>query len=404
MPKYRHESDNGDDRRQSDLRSVLAALRSVRLTFFITGALFATWAARIPTIKAHVGLDDGSLAIAFAGLNLGAILGLQIGGVITSRFGSRSTLRVTMPLFATTLSGLLLASDLIGLTVAAFIFAMANSVVDIAMNVHGVRIEKEIRQHLLSGIHACHSLGMISGSLVGAVAEHGRVPITVHFMGISVLAAMVATIETRPLLPTMADPIPRGIASKRSKQSWIERWPARLIALGALAFCVALAEGAANDWAAVYLHEETGASTAVAAIGFGIFAGSMFIGRLAGDRLVGRFGPERPFLIGTLVAGLGLGVALLLGGTTAGLIGLALFGFGISYTLPLTFTASGYVSRIHPTQAITNVSTLGYLGFFTGPALIGFVADGFGLSVGLGVPALIVLLAAAGARAVRKQD
>lgn len=380
------------------------ALRSVRLTFFVTGVLFATWAARIPTIKTQLGLSNGELAVAFAGLNLGAVLGLQVGSVITSRFGSRGALRVTMPLFAVSLSGLLLATGLTGLTTAVFIFAVANSVADIAMNAHGVAIERGTRRALLSGVHAWHSLGMASGSLVGAAAEHGRLPIAGHFVGITVSVLVVTAVGTRSLLPSATDVVPGRTADIQVEQRRRTRWPIRLIVLGALAFCVALAEGAANDWAAVYLHDETGASTTIAAVGFGLFAGSMCLGRLAGDRLVGRFGPVRPFLAGTLVAGIGLGVALLLGGVTSGLVGLALFGFGISYTLPVTFSASGFVSELHPTRAIAAVSTLGYLGFFTGPPLIGFVAEGFGLSIALGVPVLVVLLAGIGARAVRPPD
>lgn len=378
-----------------------AALLAVRLTFFLNGVLFATWVARTPTIKAQLGLSDGGLAIAFVGLNLGAVLGLRLGGIIAPRVGSRSTLRVVMPLFAVSLSALPLATDLIGLAAAVFVFAVANSVIDVAMNTHAVAVEKRIGRALLSGIHAFHSLGMISGSLLGAFAEHARLPIAAHFSVISVLAAAVATVGTRSLLPSSADAAPSSALGERVDRRRRTHWPARLIVLGALAFCVALAEGAANDWAAVYLHGEAGASTSIAAVGFSAFAASMFLGRLAGDRLVEQFGPVRSFLAGTLVAGLGLGTALLIGGTPAGLVGLALFGFGLSYTLPVTFAASGSVPDIHPTRAIANVSTLGYLGFFTGPALIGFVAEKSGLTIGLAVPVLIVLLASFGASAVR---
>jgi hypothetical protein len=133
---------------------------------------------------------------------------------------------------------------------------------------------------LLSGIHACHSLGMISGSLLGAAAEHIRLSIAVHFGLSSVIAAVVAVVGTRSLLPSSTDAVPSSALDDRAT---------------------------------------------IAAVGFGIFATSMFLGRLVGDRLVERFGPVRPFPIGTLVAGLGLGTALLIGGTPAGLVGLALF-------------------------------------------------------------------------------
>ncbi|WP_069164101.1 MFS transporter [Nocardia altamirensis] len=377
-----------------------AALWSVRLTFFLTGALFATWAARIPTLKDELGLDDAGLAAAFAGLNIGAVLGLQAGKLVTLRFGSRTTLQVAMPLFAVSLSSLLLARSLLGLIVAVGAFAVLNSVVDIAMNAHGVAIEQVTGRPLLSGIHACHSLGVIGGSLVGAGAEYVGATLASHFVGVSVLVAAAGTIGARRLLPSSIDRRPTiGTQNGRPTHTW--RWPARLIVLGALAFCVALAEGSANDWVAVYLRDETGADTTVAALGFALFAGAMFVGRLAGDRLVTRFGPVLPFAAGTMAAGLGLGAALLIGETIPALVGLVLFGAGISFTLPLTFAASGAVPGISTARAIANVSILGYLGFFTGPVLIGLVAHAHGLTAGLAVPVLIVLLAAMGAGALR---
>ncbi|WP_084523150.1 hypothetical protein [Nocardia inohanensis] len=97
------------------------ALWSVRLIFLLSGLLFATWAARIPTVEESLGLDDAGLAVVFAGLNIGAIAGLQLGKFTALRFGSRSTLRVAVPVFAVCLPGLLLVPDRIGLTAAAVV-------------------------------------------------------------------------------------------------------------------------------------------------------------------------------------------------------------------------------------------------------------------------------------------
>ena len=58
-------------------------LRRARLAtsavFFLIGFMFATWATRIPALKAQLGVSDGQLAIAFIGLEAGAVAGLQLG-------------------------------------------------------------------------------------------------------------------------------------------------------------------------------------------------------------------------------------------------------------------------------------------------------------------------------------
>src|ERR671937_736121 len=125
--------------RMAELRR---ARLGVALTFLVTGVVFGTWSARLPAIKQALDLGDGGLGIAFMALNAGAVAGLQLGGVLVPRTGSRAVLRVALPGYATALAGPALAGDLATLTVALFLMAAVNSVVDVAMNSHGVLVER----------------------------------------------------------------------------------------------------------------------------------------------------------------------------------------------------------------------------------------------------------------------
>jgi hypothetical protein len=49
--------------------------------FLLTGVISASWASRVPAIKDGLGLSDGQFAIALLGLEAGAVLGLQLGGL-----------------------------------------------------------------------------------------------------------------------------------------------------------------------------------------------------------------------------------------------------------------------------------------------------------------------------------
>jgi hypothetical protein len=64
------------------------------LAFGLVGAVYFTWAARLPAVKADLGLSDVQLAVALVGLEVGALVGLQIGGVLVPRTGSRAALTV----------------------------------------------------------------------------------------------------------------------------------------------------------------------------------------------------------------------------------------------------------------------------------------------------------------------
>src|SRR6185437_1274428 len=87
-----------------------------------------------------------------------------------------------------------------------------------------------------------------------------------------------------------------------------------VIFLGVLAFCALVGEVAAAAYAA--------------------FAIMMTLGRLVGDRLAARFGPVRLVRGSALLAGIGLGAALLVDHRVAGVAGFGLLGAGLSCIAP----------------------------------------------------------------------
>ena len=81
--------------------------------------------------------------------------------------------------------------------------------------------------------------------------------------------------------------------------------------------------------------------------------------------------------------------------------GLALLGLGLATLLPISISAAGASGRSPVAIAVARISTLGYLGSFAGPALIGLLAAGVGLATAMVVPGIAVAATALPARAVR---
>src|SRR3954467_12749227 len=96
--------------------------------------------------------------------------------------------------------------------------------------------------------------------------------------------------------------------------------------LGPLAFLALLAEGSANDWSAVHLRTERGAGPGVAAAAFTAFALALAAGRLAGERLIARWGRRGVVRSGGVVGTGGAGLFLTLPGAGAALAGWAVLG------------------------------------------------------------------------------
>ncbi len=367
--------------------------------FLLTGFLFASWAARIPALKEQLRLGDGQLAIALIGLEAGAVLGLQLGAVVVTRIGSRRALLVALPAFAVLLVPLGYAWNLVTLAVAAGLSAAANSVVDVAMNDQGVGVQHRYGRSLLSGMHAMHSLGGMLGAGAGAAAALLQIAVTVHFTVVSLGVAAVSIPVTRALL-TSAEL--HGGQRRGARSTPLHAgWTGRLVILGAVAFVVAFGESVGLNWGSVLLAEHRGASPAMAAAGLSVFLAAVTLGRLLGDRIVDRVGPVRVFAAGALLAGAGLTAGLLLGSAAAAVAGLALLGLGLATLLPISISAAGSSGNLPVPVAVARISTLGYFGSFTAPALIGCLASQTSLPTALLLPAFAVAAAAIAAPVVR---
>jgi fucose permease len=373
--------------------------------FLLTGIISASWASRVPAIKDGLGLSDGQYAIALLGLEAGAVIGLQLGGLVMPRTGSRKALIASLLAFSCALLGPALAPSLLVLAASLFLFAALNSVVDVAMNAQGVAVQRLMGRPVLSGMHAMHSLGGVLGAGAGALAARLGVEPSPHFLACAVVAAVAGLGVTPVLLPSRVDaeedPSGDGSASMGGLRRWFSGWSAPIALLGALAFCFTLAEGAGLNWSAIYIADSLGTTESLGAIGLGVFLGAVTLGRLVGDRLVSRFGSVGVFRAGAVVAGAGFGGALLVDAPIAGMVGLGLLGLGIANALPLAIAAGGNAPGETPATAAARVSTLGYLGSFVGPVVVGGLASVSSLPLALGLPALLILATALGARAVR---
>jgi MFS family permease len=94
----------------------------VSSAFLLFGVVYFTWAARLPAVKDDLGLSNGQLAVALIGLEAGALVGLQLGGVLVPRTGSRAALAVSLPLLGVLLAGPALARNLVTLTAATAVW------------------------------------------------------------------------------------------------------------------------------------------------------------------------------------------------------------------------------------------------------------------------------------------
>jgi len=368
------------------------ARRAVALIFLANGLLFGSWAARIPALQDRLDLSEGTLGIALAFLALGALVAMPAAGAWASRAGSRRPTRLAFV-------GVVLAPALAAsaptyatLLAAAFVFGVVNGALDVVMNTQGTTVERRCGRLLLGRLHAAFSGGGLLGAASGAGAAAVGLDARLHLA----IAGAVMFAVVFPLTGALL----RGDGDRSRREPTFSRPEPALVALGVLAFCCLLAEGAAADWSAVFVDDDLGASAGVAGLAYAAFSALMFLGRLMADRVTERVGPVRLLRGAGLLAGAGLAVGLAVGTPAAAIAGFAALGAGLSVVIPLTFRAAGQRGDERAAgPALAAVSTMGYTGFLAGPPLIGLVAELTTLGTALGLVAALAVMATVLARA-----
>lgn len=374
------------------MRPFRAPRLAVTSLFLAHGVLFGTWVARIPAVQDDLHLGEGELGVALLFITFGAIVAMPIAGWVVAREGSRATARQTVVVYAVLLPVLALAPNLVLLALALLLFGAAAGALDIAMNAHGLEVERRYARPILSSFHAGWSFGGLVGAGVGALAAWAGVEPAPHFAAVAVVLGAGGLLASGALLPAGAD--------RLESPPRLARPPRRLLLLAVLAFCGLFAEGAAADWSAVYLAGPLDAGAGLAALGFAAFSIAMAGFRLLGDTLTTRWGPVPLMRRGGLLAGGALAAALLIGHPAAALIGFLCMGAGLAAVVPVAFRAAGSQPGVPAGVGIAALTTVGYSAFVVGPPVIGFVAEVAGLPLALGIVVLLLgLLAALAAEA-----
>ena len=301
---------------------------------------------------------------------IGSVFALPAAGWLINSFGSMRMVMVTSLGFCLALPAIAEANSVVTLSLALLFYgAMAGSM-DVSMNTHVVQLEKQCQRHILSSFHALFSLGGMAGAALGGFVASRGIPATVHFWisGIALAAISLVAFPWLRLPPPISD-------VKQAMTRGKINWSPTLGALALVAFSFMLVEGAIADWSAIYLRSSVRTGSGLAALGFAVFSGAMAVGRLTGDHLTARLGRATLARYGGLLAAAGLALASLLGTAGGALLGFTCAGAGLATIIPNTFAAGGNIEGSAPGPSLAVITTAGYLGFLSGPPLIGFAAQ-----------------------------
>lgn len=346
--------------------------------FFLLGFVGASWIGRIPAVQAELGIDNGVLGAVLVGMPLGSVAASLALPSLVSRFGSRRVVTATLPFSAAALLLPGLARDPATLALALVVLGAATGALDVAMNTHGVAVQRDVGRSVFARLHALWSLGGFVGAAVAAaLAAAGLSPLQ-HFA----IAAAVAVVAGVPVTRALSSHDDDLGAEERHR-----RWSRQSAVLVLAVVCVAafVVEVVAADWGGVFLHRVIGTSTTTAAAAFAAFAFPHFLIRAFGDPLVDRLAAPRLLAVALAVSAAGLGAVAAATNALLVFVGLAVTGAGIGLVVPVGFAAAGRVPGVPRGSGVATVAGISYLAWTVAPAVVG------GLSALTGLRAALLL-------------
>lgn len=372
--------------------------------FLTNGAVFANLLPRYPEIKTDLGLTNTVFGVAVAAFSAGALLSGPAAATLIRRFRSPVVAVVGSVLIAVFTLAAGLAPSEATLAAALFCAGAADSVTDVAQNVHGLRVQRHYGRSIINSLHAVWSVGAVLGGLIGAGAIYLDIPRAVQLSASGVLFSAVCLVAYRFLLPGPDHGVAHGAAPGCPAGGRRRGVHLVLAALVGIAVAGAVIEDAGSSWATLYLRDALAAPAALAAFGYVAMVGFQFVGRLLGDRLADRFGQQAVARAGGLIAAAGMGAALAFPSVPGTIAGFAAAGFGSATMVPAAMHAADELPGLRPGTGLTVLTWLMRVGFLGSPIVVGSVADAVSLRAGLlTVPlaGLAVMVLAGGLRPIR---
>ncbi len=355
--------------------------------FFGVGLCFASWASRIPDIKMVLGLDDGEWGTMLLMIPIGQVIGMTFSGRLISRVGSHKVLVVAAIGYALALTAIGLIPSKPLFISSLIVFGFFGNFCNISMNSQAFLVAGAYSKPIMASFHGGWSLAGLVGGLLGLAMTLINMPVHLHFLLVSIVVILNSVMQARFM---QYDAVVKSVDGETSKAK--AKPELFLVWFGIIGFVGWIAEGTMTDWNGIFLRDIIGVSERVTPLGLTVYMVTMTAGRFVMDRATAKWGRQK--LLAFCSAAIACGVSLFIFVPTmvATLIGFMIVGLGTCGIIPLVYSASGEKTAMHPSRAITIVSTISFVGFLIGPPIIGYISQMSNLRYAFGLVAIFGVL------------
>jgi MFS family permease len=362
-------------------------MRPVRATFLAFGFFWGIWAVAAFDVQQFLEFSDAQLGLLLLSTAVGGVFANAAGGVLAERHGTRATLSTSLLVWAALL---LLLSAVTNRTAFCTFFVLTvagGGMVDVTMNVAGTAAVGSSPKLMLR-MHSLFNGGAVLGAATAGAVLGRDISFRVLWAAMGIISVVLALWVRRTDMP----------AGERGEHYTVREGIAALrregLAMLAVAFALgATVEGGIDTWGVLFLRKHLGLAVAAGAGAYVVGQALATTARNALGWTAEHIGERRGAQLGLVLAGAGLLLEAVSTSSVPEAIGLGAAAVGASVYWPL-FLAYASQGTERPGVIVGGLTAAGYIGFLTGPPIVGWIADATDLRWGLAFLAAAALLAA----------
>jgi MFS family permease len=346
--------------------------------FSIFGFMFGFWQVLLPDLQVALHLSEGALGAAITIGFIGSLPTMFLGGRLADHTGVLRLIILTGLGLALGLIGISNSSSFWILVISLLLFFGSSGAYDVGINTAAIGVERASGKKILPYMHA----GFSGFAALGALAVAAFLQLGLPFRTAYVIAA--CGIVCYVLLIGIYRPFPRAVRQPGVRIRRTLFFDFGILAIAAIVALAFLGEGTLETWSAIFLRERLQVATAQGAIAVAGFHGAMMIGRLLAATALRVLSKRQILIIAGVVSAAAMVMALSTNNYNVILGGFVCVGLALSMVAPIGFSLVGDQESRRTAEASSVVTIVGYLSFLVGPAMIGGLAEAFGLRAALG--------------------
>ena len=356
--------------------------------FSAFGILFGTWQVLVSDLTSDLQLSPGQVGVSISWGLVGSVPAMFLANRTIRRVGLRTVLLGSSLTISLMLASLSVVQSYISLFMALFLMFGMAGVYDMTINACAITLESLSRKKFLIYLHAVFSgAAALSAVGMGLLLDAGISYKALFSYGALVVGGLALTATI-----LMGHIDSSHIRERKRLKVSGNAWTSTMLVIVTIAAIANLAQGAVENWSAIYLRNSLTYTALVGSSGVAIFHAAMLLGRVSTGMAIRQLNVSKILMVSGGVTIMGITLTLLNISSFLTLIGILLMGVSLATVQPIAFTLAGANAPNRASEASTVVTTTSYIGLLIGPVLIGVVAELTSLRIALSSVGVIGIL------------